>query len=887
MSEYSSSIEEQLHKLGSDPTAGLSSAAAKAALEKHGPNQLQAKKHKSFLMKFLDQMKDVMVIILIIAALISFLISFLNGHGEYIDSIVIIAIVVLNGVLGVQQESKAEKSLDALQKMSAPIAKVVRDGLTQEIPSAEVVPGDIVVLNAGDFIPADGRLIESSSLKCEESALTGESVPSEKDFRAIVPEDAGIGDRINMTYSGCAVTYGNAKIVVTATGMQTEMGKIAGLLNEADSELTPLQLRLNEMGKYLAIMVLGICAIIFGLGFYQSYKEFGTFTTQGALEAFMTSVSLAVAAIPEGLTAVVTVVLALGVQNMVKENAIIRRLPAVETLGSASVICSDKTGTLTQNRMTIKKVWAYNKTVEDMSESLTDTSLQVIRLGSLCNNGKVTYGENRDMIHIGDPTETAIVAAALENGLTKDGLDSEFVRIAELPFDSDRKLMTTVHRIGDKIVSITKGGIDALLPLCHSVNPDEIEAVNITMAEKALRVLAVGVRELPELPDEISSETLERDLTFAGLIGMIDPPREESKHAVSECKKAGIKTVMITGDHVVTASAIAKELGILGENDKAITGKQLSDMSDQDLAENIDKYRVYARVSPEDKIRIVRAWQANGDVVAMTGDGVNDAPALKAADIGCAMGITGTDVSKDAADMVLTDDNFSTIVTAVKNGRGIYDNIIKTVQFLLGSNLGEVITVFVAMILNWGSPLLPIHLLLVNIVTDALPALALGVEPVENNVMDRVPIKKTQSIFANGLGLIVALCGLMVGVLTLTGYYIGAHTSLSAGVVPSVEVGRTMAFLVLAISQLVQAWNCRTHKSIFKHSFTSNPAMIKAFLGSLIVVVAICTVPPLERLFDIVPISITHWLWVVALSLAPILFMEVGKLVARNIKTNK
>ena len=880
MSKYASSVEEQLREFGTNPETGLSQKEYEAALEKFGENRLQDKKHKNFFQKFLDQMKDFMVIILLIAAAISFVIALVKGEKDYLDSIIILAIVILNGILGVQQESKAEKSLDALQSMAAPIAKVMRGGVVQEIPSAQVVPGDIILLEAGDFIPADARLLESASLKCEESALTGESVPVDKDSKAIIEKDAPLGDRINMVYSGCAVTYGRATALVTETGMNTEMGKIAGLLNEAEPDLTPLQQRLNQLGKYLGIMVLGICAVIFAMGIIQSDSHL--LLSERILEAFMTSVSLAVAAIPEGLTAVVTVVLALGVQEMVKHNAIIRRLPAVETLGSASVICSDKTGTLTQNRMTVQKVWAVGGKSTEIGNELDEDTKQVLRLGALCNDGKIVVNSDGEEQHIGDPTETAIVAAALHSGMPKEELEKDYVRIAEIPFDSDRKRMTTVHKIDDKIVSITKGGIDAILPLCVGLSEsriDDIERENLKMAQKALRVLAVSVRELDEVPQVITTEALERELTFAGLIGMIDPPREESKVAVAECRKAGIKTVMITGDHVITASAIAKELGILGEDDKAVTGKELQAMSDEELSNEIEHIRVYARVSPEDKIRIVRAWQDKGEVVAMTGDGVNDAPALKAADIGCAMGITGTDVSKDAADMVLTDDNFSTIVTAIKSGRGIYDNIIKTIQFLLGSNLGEVITVFFAMLLGWGTPLLPIHLLVVNIVTDALPALALGVEPVEEAVMDRTPIPKNQSIFADGLGIIVAFCGVMIGGITLAGYYIGSLANH--------ETGMTMAFLVLALSQLVQAWNCRSHKSLFKTNLRSNPSMIKAFFISLGVVLAICLIKPLEVIFKMVDLTLEQCGYGALLSRSPILFMEIGKAVAAKLRKKK
>ena len=872
MTDYTAPASEILREHSVNPEQGLPSAKACGLLEIHGENKLTGKKHRNFFQKFIDQMKDYMVIILIVAAIISFVVALVEQHGDFIDSIIIIAIVILNGVLGVRQESKAEKALDALQDMSAPTAKVLRDGVISVVPSFEIVPGDVVLLEAGDLIPADGRILESASLKCEESALTGESLPVEKDAHAVIAEDAPLGDRLCMVYAGCSVTYGRAKVIITSTGMKTEMGKIAALLGTELSESTPLQQKLNKMGKYLGILAIAICAIIFVAGMLQKMAP---------MEIFMIAVSLAVAAIPEGLTAVVTVVLAVGVQRMVKKNAIIRRLPAVETLGSASVICSDKTGTLTQNRMTVKFIWPVGHKVEDMDDDISPEAAQVVRLGVMCNDGKI-IDEDGVKRHVGDPTETAIVAAAGLCGLDKDALDIQFPRVAEIPFDSDRKLMTTVHRVGEKTIVVVKGGYDVLLDRC--INPDHSKAdrVNLAMAENALRVLAVAYKEIVDLPDEISSETLEQGLSFIGLIGMIDPPREESKEAVALCKQAGIKTVMITGDHVLTASAIAREIGILGEGDEAISGQQLLQMDDAELIANIEHYRVYARVSPEDKIRIVRAWQSRGDVVAMTGDGVNDAPALKAADIGCAMGITGTDVSKGAADMVLTDDNFYTIVESVRSGRGIYANITKTIQFLLGSNLGEVFAVFIAMILGWGSPLLAIHLLLVNIITDALPALALGMEPIDSDIMSRKPIPKGQDIFANGLGISIGLSGLMIGILTLTAYRIGMVVEISPLFAPSREIGITMAFLVLALSQLSNAFNCRSKKSIFKIGLFSNPSMIKAVLTSLVIVLLICLVPPLEALFKIAPISMAHWLWVAGLSVAPLAIGEIAKLFSRK-----
>lgn len=877
MAAYTQDLHELLSSLETDAGTGLSKDQIEKSLSKYGENKLESQKHLNFFQKFLLQLKDYMVIILIIAAIISFIVALVSGEGEYIDSIIIISIVILNGILGVQQESKAEKALDALQDMSAPTATVLRGGAIEKIPSSMLVPGDIVQLEAGDFIPADGRLVESASLQCEESALTGESVPVQKDKNVQVADNAPLGDRLNMVYSGCSVTYGRGRFVVTATGMNTEMGKIADLLKGTGSELTPLQLKLAQLGKYLGFLAIGICVLIFALGIYRGYDP---------MKMFMTAVSLAVAAIPEGLTAVVTVVLALGVQKMVQKNAIIRRLPAVETLGSASVICSDKTGTLTQNRMTVKRVWAAGCEVADASKELDELSLQVIRLATLCNDSTIE-SSNGEVVHIGDPTETAIVVTALNNGLAKPVLQEEFPRVGEIPFDSDRKLMTTINMVNGRPLAVVKGGFDVLLPLCIKGDRGKSEDINLEMAGQALRVLAVACKELDSIPENPTSADLENDLTFIGLIGMIDPPREESKEAVSLCREAGIRTVMITGDHVVTAATIAEQLGILRDGDHAITGQQLSQMSEDELRNNIEKYSVYARVSPEDKIRIVKAWQSQGEVVAMTGDGVNDAPALKAADIGCAMGVTGTDVAKGAADMVLTDDNFSTIVAAVKTGRGIFDNIKKTIMFLLGSNLGEVFVVFVAMLLGWGTPLLAIHLLLVNIVTDALPALALGVEPTEDSVMQRKPIPKDQSIFAGGFGIIIALQGLMIGGLTLLSYYVGSFVAVSQFFPHSHEIGMTMAFLVLALSQLVQAMNCRSNRSLFKIGFASNKQMLLAVIGSAAVVTAICVIPPIEELFHMVDLSMGHWLWVIGLAIAPLIIVEIVKLGAHFYNKSK
>jgi len=854
--------DEIIKKLGTNPEQGLSPDKAAQLLAQHGENRLQGKAKKTNLQRFAEQFKDFMVIILIIAAVVSFVVA-LNGHDktEFLEPVIILGIVLLNAVIGVVQESKAEKALEALQNMSAPTAKALRGGKIQVIPAANVVAGDIILLEAGDFVPADARLLESASLKCEESALTGESVPAEKDAAAQVDENAPLGDRVNMVYSGTSVVYGRAKAMITSTGMGTEMGVIAKLLDNEQDEQTPLQHKLSRLGKVLGIVALGVCAVIFVIGIVSGMP---------LMEIFMTSVSLAVAAIPEGLPAIVAIVLAMGVQRMVKKNAIIRSLPAVETLGSASVICSDKTGTLTQNRMTLVKAWA-GEGVQEITGDENERIKSLLMLGTLCCDASIETDGGKET-YIGDPTEVAIVVAAKKNGIEKAKINADCPRVAELPFDSDRKLMTTVNMIDGKPVAIVKGAFDVLSQRLVDFDEAEALAINAQMGEDALRVLAVAVKPLDAVPQNPTSEELENGLTFSGLLGMIDPPREEAKEAVATCVKAGIRPVMITGDHVVTASAIARQLGILTEGSEAISGAELSAMNEQEFNLNIRKYSVYARVSPEDKIRIVKAWQNTGAVVSMTGDGVNDAPALKAADIGCAMGITGTEVAKGAADMILTDDNFATIVSAVKEGRGIYDNIKKAVQFLLGSNIGELFAVFFAMIIWQKSPLLAIQLLWINLVTDGLPALALGMEPVESDVMLRRPKPKNESIFAQGLGVRVVLQGLMFAVLTLTGFYLGLHTG------GTVEAAQTMAFLVLAVSQLFHAFNVRSTHSLFVVGLGSNPYMLGAFAVSLLLIALITFIPPVAVVFGLVPLTKQLYLTALGLAFVPVVIIEIEKL---------
>jgi len=859
---YSKSKDEVLSNLNTNESSGLTSKQVSELFEKHGENKLKEKKKKTNIQRFFDQFKDVMILILIAAAAVSFVIACVERNPkEFFEPVLILLIVILNALMGVMQESKAEKALDALKSMSAPHARVIRNGKEEIIDAKDLVPGDIICLEAGDFIPADARLLSSVSLKSEESALTGESVPSEKDANAEIKENAPLGDRANMVFSGCSVTYGTAKAVVTATGMDTEMGKIANLLDSEEDTQTPLQQKLSQLGKYLGVVALAACVVIFIVGLLNGL---------GWMNMFMTAVSLAVSAIPEGLPAIVTIVLSIGVQRMVKKNALIRRLPAVETLGSSSVICSDKTGTLTQNRMTLVKAYVDGVDgLEDISKENTDKVKKLLAYGTLCCDGSVVFEDGKEK-HIGDPTETAIVYAAYKNGIEKDDINSKFPRLAEIPFDSDRKLMTTVNKIGDKIIVIVKGAFDVMAERCIEGDLEKAKYLCESMSENALRVLAVGYKEINYIPENPSPEELETGLTFMGLVGMIDPPRPEAKEAVKVCRKAGIKPVMITGDHVVTASAIARELGILVEGDLAITGAELDAMTDSELDAKIELISVYARVSPENKIRIVKAWQRKDKVVSMTGDGVNDAPALKAADIGCAMGITGTDVAKGASDMTLTDDNFATIVDAVREGRGIYANIKKVVGFLLGTNIGEVLTVFIAMLLWHKTPLLSMQLLWINLVTDSLPAIALGMEAVEKDVMDREPKPKNEGIFAGGLGVRVVLQGCMFAVLTLIGFYVG---ELVTG---KLEGGQTLAFMILALSQVVQAFNMRSEHSLFKIGPFKNKTLNGAALIST-ALVALVMFTPLGTLFGL--IILTPWLYLlgIGLILVPFVVMEISK----------
>ncbi len=898
---FHKSVDETKEYFKLDEENGLSNEQVNENRQKYGTNELQTKKKKSTFVKFLEQFKDFMIIVLIIAAIISGVVGYIEGEG-ITDSIIILIVVILNAVIGVIQENKAEKSLEALQKLSAHVSKVIRNGKMEVIPAKELVPGDIVVLDTGDYVPADLRIIEAVNLKSQEASLTGESVPVEKSANTIEQEEVDLGDRENMLFSSSLITYGRGKGIVVETGMNTEVGKIAGIINSAEETQTPLQEKLNKLGKTLGIAALVICAIIFVIGLLYG---------KDPIEMFMTAVSLAVAVIPEGLAAVSTIVLAIGVQRMVKRHAIVKKLPAVETLGSTTVICSDKTGTLTQNKMTVEKIFYNGKLLDakEVKQNIDKNLEKLVYISMLCNDTKISA--NNELT--GDPTETALVDMGFNLQFEKNIYDKN-PRIKEIPFDSDRKLMTTVNKINDKYVVLTKGGVDELLARCNKYLYDGeerndlenykkvITKNNEDMAKDALRVLSMAYKEIDHEPTDEEMKDIEQDLIYVGMVGMIDPPRLEVKDAVDKCKKAGIKTVMITGDHKITAIAIAKSLGILQGEEEALTGAELEKMSDEDLTKNIRKYSVYARVSPEHKVRIVKAWQANGEIVAMTGDGVNDAPALKTADIGCAMGIVGTDVSKEAADVILTDDNFATIVSSVEEGRRIYDNILKAIQFLLSSNVGEVITLFVAILItpllgnlfgidiNLIVPLLPIHILWINLVTDSLPALALAVDPPQKDVMDRKP-NKNKSVFTKGMIWRIVYQGILIGVITIVAFIVGLATPdenlpVIEGLTNEeikVEIGQTMAFCVLAFSQLVHVFNVRDNKtSIFKTGIFSNKQLILAVLASAALMLGILLIPALRHVFSIPVLPVGNILEIVVLSLMPLIVVELFKLIKIN-----
>ena len=910
---YNKSVKEIEEELKTDKDIGLHREEVENRQQNEGFNELKETKRKSTIVKFLEQFKDFMIIVLIIAAIVSGVINQINNEGMA-DTIIILVVIIANAIIGVVQENRAEKSLEALKKLSSHSAKVIRDGKQFVIPSRELVKGDVVILDTGDFIPADLRIIESVNLKTQESTLTGESVPVEKISNQIESNGLGIADRKNIAFSSSLVTYGRGKGIVVATGMNTEVGKIATMINNTEKEKTLLQEKLDGLGKILGIGALIICALIFVIGLAYGKEP---------LEMFMTAVSLAVAAIPEGLAAVSTIVLAIGVQKMVKKNAIVKKLPAVETLGCTSVICTDKTGTLTQNRMTVKKICWDNqiKNIEDIRiDELNNPNLEDLRkliyTSMLCNDTKIGV----DNKLIGDPTETALIDMGFGLDFDSSKFD-ENPRVNEIPFDSERKLMTTVNKVGEKYVVYTKGGIDELLKKCNRyiVNGEikedsqefekQVGVYNDEMAKDALRVLAMAYKEIDHNPTKEEMKKIENNLIFIGLVGMIDPPRVEVKDAIKKCKSAGIKTVMITGDHKTTAVAIAKELGILKDDKEAITGTDLEEMTDEHLRKNVKKYSVYARVSPEHKVRIVKAWQSYGEIVAMTGDGVNDAPALKTANIGCAMGITGTDVSKEAADVILTDDNFATIVTSVEEGRRIYDNILKAIQFLLSSNISEIIVLFLATLITpWISNKFGIsvgnieiftvvQLLWINLVTDSLPALALATDPADKDVMKRKP-NKSKAIFTKGMVFRIVYQGLVIGIITLVAFIFGLSSNSETienlqGMYPDlsaeqikVEIGQTMAFIVISFAELMHIFNIRNNKkSIFKTGIGGNKMLFIALAIASALMFVVLFIPGLQNLFGIIAMPKEKIFECVGLIIIPVIIVEIMK--AFKINTSK
>ena len=880
---YRKEAADLVRELGANELSGLTTAEVKKRQEQYGYNQLESKSKKSFLRMFLEQFRSFMIIILLIAAVISGVVGVMEGEG-LLDTFIILGILIVNALIGSIQEKKAETSLEALKELASPLSKVLRDGAITEINTRELVPGDIVILETGAVIPADIRLTEAINLKIQESSLTGESVPVDKITGALTGDDIPLGDRKNMAFSSGMVTYGRGRGVVAATGMHTEVGKIADMLQHAGDTETPMSKRLNQLGRLLGIVALAICAVIFIVGVLYG---------NSVISMFMTAVSLAVAAIPEGLPAVSTIVLAMGVQRMVRRNAIIRTLPSVETLGSATVICSDKTGTLTQNRMTVVEAYVNHKhDVINRSAPgsvLNNEEKKLLSISLLCADATMKVNQDGKFAFTGDPTETALLDFGVLYSVYKDELEKSFPRVAEIPFDSERKRMTTVNRMGDKETRVNvKGGLDEVLNVCDRiiingevrrlVNDDlgKIREANESMANSALRVLAMAYKDYHEAPQLVTIGQIENDLIFIGLLGMIDPARPEVVDAVARCNTAGIRPVMITGDHKSTALAIAREIGIFRTGDVAITGSELEKLSDEELEASVYRFSVYARVAPEHKVRIVKAWQSHGEVVAMTGDGVNDAPALKQADIGAAMGIVGTDVAKGAADMILTDDNFATIVSAVEEGRRIYDNILKVIQYLLSTNVGEIFLILVTSIFNMGMPLLPIHILWINLVTDSLPALALSVDPPEKGIMNRNPRNTRKGFMTGGMVWRVIYQGMMIGCIPLVSYIMGMH---DGGEV----LGRTMAFATLMFAQLVHVRNLHSNeKSSFLFNPLKNKALIGAISASAVIGLIVLLVPPVRDAFSLAVMDSKHWIIVILMALAPIPVVELFKLFRIN-----
>ena len=852
-------IEEVIRNLKTDIQEGLTNDEVKKREERYGKNKLEDKPKENIFVRFIKQFNDFMIIILIIASIVSAAVSYMQGENDYFDSIIIIAIVVFNAIMGLVQEEKAEKSIESLKQMTPQQAKVIRENRTIKVNAEELVPGDIVYLEAGGNVPADCRIIKSNNLKIEESSLTGETEPVIKNANSILKTNQNLVDMPNMAFMTSAVVAGHGIGIVAKTGMNTRVGKIANMIIKDDAPETPIQKKLGEVGKILGIACLAICFIIFAIGLLKRIEP---------IEMFMTSVGLAVAAIPEGLPAIVTIMLSIGVTKMARKNSIIRKLPAVETLGSSKVICSDKTGTLTQNKMEVVNIQSDNQEL-------------AIELATMCTDSNIIYEQGKIKVE-GEPTEVAIVNAALKMGKNKDQICSIMPRIGDIPFDSNRKMMTTIHKMGNKYRIITKGAPEILFNRCSNIytnngikqlgnfEKEKIINENTYMADNALRVIAICYKDIDAISKNLDDESLEKDLIFVGLLGMIDPPREGVKEAVKTCMKAGIKTVMITGDHIATAKAIAKGLGILKAGEKAITGAELDKISQLELERDIENYSVFARVTPEHKVRIVKAWQKTNAVVAMTGDGVNDSPALKNADIGIAMGKNGTDVAKNASDMILTDDNFVTIVEAVKQGRNIYDNIKKAVHFLIATNIGEIVTIFMGLILGFKSPLLAIQLLWINLVTDSFPAIALGLEPAEEGIMERKPRDSKKGLFADGLWNKIIVEGIMIGMLTLFSFSLGNNLY-------GLEIGRTMAFVTLGLSELIHCFNIKSEQSIFKTGIFDNKYLIGSFVAGLIIQIIVVVIPIFARIFSLTLLDSTQWMYTIGISILPIPIMEIQK----------
>lgn len=869
MTSYQKTPKELIEELATNPDTGLSTGEAKRRLKQTGPNRLPRARKTPLLVRFLAQFKNLMIMTLVGAAALSFTVSYIEGESLF-EPILIIIIILINAIVGLTQEGRAEKALASLRDLTPQTARATRDDQGIEIPAEQLVTGDIIFLEAGDSVPADARLIEANSLRVDESMLTGESKLVTKDEDATYTSLTPTGDRLNMVFSGSNIRAGSATAIVTETGVNTQIGSIASLLNTKTTTLTPLQKRLSRLGVQIAILAAIACVVVFTIAIYS-----GTELT----DSLMLAIALAVSAIPEGLPAIVAVVLAIGVQRMVKRNAITRKLPAVETLGSASVICTDKTGTLTQNQMTLTHTYTTKEgEVVEFNSQADESTKQLLSFGSLCSNSSITV-ESGQVSHIGDPTETAIIYAAHRAGIDQDHLEDKYPQLEEFPFDSVRKRMSTIHEVNGEVYVIVKGAYDSIIPLCFDHTLRNSNQALTEMNSKSLRVLAIAYKKLPKMPDNITLASAESDLTFLGLVGMVDPPRPEAKAAVMDCIAAGITPVMITGDHISTATSIAREVHILDpKKHLAITGEELDEMSEAELSEKIQDIRVYARTSPENKLRIIKQWQSKGHVVAMTGDGVNDAPALRAADIGCAMGITGTDVAKGASDMILTDDNFATIVAAVREGRGIYANIKRVVGLLLGTNMGEVVAVVATMIVWQQSPLLAVHLLFINLVTDSLPAIALGVEPVDDEVMKDKPKAKNESLFAGGFGIQILVMGLFFGFITFVAYYIGWK------VIGSHEAGQTMAFATLAISQVLHSFNLKSHRSLIETKLTSNPFHIWSVIGSILTILAVLFIPQITAAFSLTSLPSSGYIIITLLAISPLFVMEIYKGVSR-IKT--